>query len=118
MRVMGRFVVAECVDIDNLRSVLFACLLCLPILLNPLLNELFHDAARVMCGGCPVLFAKSKDLVLLLRHVVSHELVVLWIVLHVEIVLAIAWVICKNCLRLRREMLCFFFDRDMVLLLL
>ena len=112
-----RLVLTERIDVDRpfLRG--FPILHCLPIILKLLLDELLHEHTRMMqCSG-PIFLSFLKDGVLLLRHVIRHQLVVLRVILHVEVVLAVARVVREDGLRLRREILGLLFCWPGVLLL-
>ena len=95
----------------------FPILHCLLVILKLLLDELLHEHTCMMkCSG-PIFLSFLKDGVLLLRHVIRYQLIMLWIIFHVEVVLAVARVVRKYGLRLRRELLGLIFCWPGVLLL-
>ena len=112
-----RFVLTERIDINLPFLSGFTLLHCFPVILKLLLNQLFHKHTRMMQGSGPIFLSFLKDGVLLLRHVIRHQLVVLRIILHVEVVLAVARVVRENGLRLWREILGLLFCWSGVLLL-
>ena len=112
-----RFVLAESLKIDLPVLGIFALLHCPSIFLKLLLDKLLHEHARVMQSIGSVYLSLLEHGVLLLGHIIRHELVVLWIVLYVEIVLSIARIIRINGLSLWRVILDFLLCRPGVLFL-